>query len=303
MNWRKDWRKVFCTLLIVTAEAHRVYDATHPRTRKQEPRAAGGDESSLEPLRIDEPRGGDDGLRELLTPPMPIYDNIESELLREQLLATSAESPAEAFVKRLLNPSPASRSKFEELLREQLAASESRAAAAEASLAESTTQAKESALENEDLREQLAAAESRAVEAEASLPSFKESAANDAAPQSEVEALREQLAAAEAAVAALHASSSFELPTAKGAVQHLRLEGEIDAASKVNAKGVAHRRRLSLVSIFGRSYDPATTTVLRAPPASPDARRGARPPLGVAGTSRKSRSPARSRPRSACSRR
>ena len=44
MNWRKDWRKGICTLLIVTAEAHRVYDATHPRTRTQEPRAAGGDE-------------------------------------------------------------------------------------------------------------------------------------------------------------------------------------------------------------------------------------------------------------------
>ena len=114
---------------------------------------------------------------------MPIYDNIESELLREQLVGTSAESPAEAFVKRLFNPSTASQSKFEELLR---------AATAEASLAAAATQAKESALENEDLREQLAAAESRAVEAEASLPSFKESAANDAAPQSEVEALREQ---------------------------------------------------------------------------------------------------------------
>ena len=113
---------------------------------------------------------------------MPIYDNIESELLREQLVGTSAESPAEAFVKRLFNPSTASQSKFEELLG---------AATAEASLAESTTQAKESALENEDLREQLAAAESRAVEAKASLAS-KESAANDAAPQSEVEALREQ---------------------------------------------------------------------------------------------------------------
>ena len=135
--------------------------------------------SSLEPLRIDEPRGGDDGLRELLTRPIKsstrLYDNIESELLREQLLATSAESPAEAFVKRLLNPSPASRSKFEELLR---------AATAEASLAATATQAKESALENEDLRER--------VEAEASLASFKESAANDAAPQSEAEALREQ---------------------------------------------------------------------------------------------------------------
>ena len=162
--------------------------------------------------------------------PTRLYDNIESELLREELLATSAETPAEAFVKRLLNPSPASRSKTEELLRERFAAAESRAAAAEASLAESTTQAKESALENEDLHE---------------------------------------LAALEAAVAALHASSSFEVPTTKGAVQHRRLEGEIDAASKVDAKGVAHRRRLSLVSIFGRFYDPATTTALRAPPASP----------------------------------
>ena len=115
--------------------------------------------------------------------PTRLYDNIESELLREQLLATSAESPAEAFVKSLFNPSPATQSKTEELLR---------AATAEASLAATATQAKESALENEDLREQLAAAESRAVEAEASLTSFKESAANDAAPQSEVEALREQ---------------------------------------------------------------------------------------------------------------
>ena len=49
MNWRKDWRKVFCTLLIVTAEAHRVYDATHPRTRKPEVRAATqAKESALE---------------------------------------------------------------------------------------------------------------------------------------------------------------------------------------------------------------------------------------------------------------
>ena len=85
----------------------------------------------------------------------PIYDNIESELLREQLVGTSAESPAEAFVKRLFNPSTASQSKFEELLR---------AATAEASLA-AATQAKESALENEDLREQLAAAEARAATA------------------------------------------------------------------------------------------------------------------------------------------
>ena len=71
---------------------------------------------------------------------------------------TSAESPAEAFVKRLFFKEPSTAaSKSEELLREQLAAAEARAAAAEASLA-----------------------------------SCKESAANDAAPQSEVEALREQ---------------------------------------------------------------------------------------------------------------
>ena len=44
MNWRKYWKKGFCTLLIVTAEAHRVYDATRPRTRKPGPGAAGQDE-------------------------------------------------------------------------------------------------------------------------------------------------------------------------------------------------------------------------------------------------------------------
>jgi hypothetical protein len=43
MNWRKDWCRGVCTLLIVTAEAQRVYDATHPRTRKQGP-GAGRDE-------------------------------------------------------------------------------------------------------------------------------------------------------------------------------------------------------------------------------------------------------------------
>ena len=44
MNWRKHWRTGVCTLLIVTAEAQRVYEATHPRTRKQGPGAAGQDE-------------------------------------------------------------------------------------------------------------------------------------------------------------------------------------------------------------------------------------------------------------------
>ena len=44
MNWRKYWKKGFCTLLIVTAEAQRVYEATHPRTRKPGPGTAGQDE-------------------------------------------------------------------------------------------------------------------------------------------------------------------------------------------------------------------------------------------------------------------
>ena len=161
----------------------------------------------------------------------------ENEALRERLaaaeasleLATSAESPAKAFVKSLWFKESAPQSKTEELLREQLAA-------AEASLAVSTTQAKESALENDLLREQLAAAESRAVAAEASLASFKESAANDAAPQSEVEALRKQ----------------DESEDAKGLLRRL---SECKVAS--------------YVQIFGNCYDPATTTSLRVPPASP----------------------------------
>ena len=47
MNWRKDWRKGFCTFLIITAEAQRVYGATHARTRKPGPGAAGQDEQLL----------------------------------------------------------------------------------------------------------------------------------------------------------------------------------------------------------------------------------------------------------------
>ena len=47
MNWRKDWRKAFCTFLMVTAEAQRVYDATHPRTRKPGPGFAGQDKQLL----------------------------------------------------------------------------------------------------------------------------------------------------------------------------------------------------------------------------------------------------------------
>ena len=55
------------------------------------------------------------------------------------------------------------------------------------------------------------------------------------------------------------------------------------------------------VHIFGDCYDQDTTS-LRAPPASPTA--GApRPPLGVVGTSPTTTSTARSRPRSASSRR
>ena len=58
------------------------------------------------------------------------------------------------------------------------------------------------------------------------------------------------------------------------------------------------------VHIFDQCIDPATKTELRVLPASPpDARRGARPTLGVAGSSTTTRSTARSRPRSASSRR
>ena len=39
-----NWREGFCTFLIVTAEAHRVYAATHARTRKPGSGTAGQDE-------------------------------------------------------------------------------------------------------------------------------------------------------------------------------------------------------------------------------------------------------------------
>ena len=248
----------------------------------------------------------------------------ESEDLRERLaateasleLATSAESPAKAFVKSFLFKDPSNASEVE-ALREQLAAAESRAAAelaaaesrasvAEADLAASTTQVKESALENQDLRERNAALEE--------------------------------------AVVALHASS-FQDSTTKGAAQHRRLQS-VDTLLWV-CDGYCSSR--GHVPLFGESYDPETTTQLRVPPApptpgarrataprrrrvfyeeekitgtipttiglltalqylrvlpaSPDARRAARPPLGVAGTSTRTRSPALSRPRSASSRR
>ena len=277
-----------------------------------------------------------------------LYDNIESELLREQLVGTSAESPAEAFVKRLFNPSTASQSKFEELLGEQLAASESRAA------------------------EEFATSKTRAATAEERLESFKESAelaaltsqnkqsalnhdapAKEAASQSEIEPPGEQLAASVATVAALRASSpsSFARYAAKAVQQqHRRLDWWCgyspylgDGCGQVPVRSVG-RCSDSCVEFFGHCYNPATTTCLRVPPrprrptrrataprrrrdlrddglygripteiglltalqtlrippASPDARRGARPPLGVAGTSATG-SPARSRPRSACS--
>jgi len=255
----------------------------------------------------------------------------EKEGLRERLaaaeasleLATSAESPAKAFVKSLFFKDPSNASEVE-ALREQLAAAESRAAA-ELAAAEARAAAAEASLAASESR--AVAAESRASVAEAGLAAsttqVKESAL-------EIEDLRERNAALEEDVVALHASSSFEDSTAKGAVQHRRLQ---------SASGYA--------PIFGKCYDPAATTSLRVPPASPtpgaardrsstsqgpqgqqdrgldpardrpaheadapassprvpDARRAARPLLGVAGASATTRSPARSRPRSASSRR
>ena len=247
-----------------------------------------------------------------------------NEDLRERLaaaeasleLVTSAESPATAFVKRLFFKESSNAAEVD-ALREQLAA------AAELAAAETRATTAEAS---------LAAAESRAATAEASLASFKESATTSTTQVEEsaqIEDLREQLAAAEAAVVALHASSSFEDSTAKGAVQHRRLQ---------SASGSA--------PIFGKCYDPAATTSLRVPPAFPtpgaprdrpsvsqvarlqgdyrhdpdrdgpahepvdpassprvsDARRAARLTFGVAGGSKTTRSPARSRLRSASSR-
>ena len=259
----------------------------------------------------------------------------ENEDLRERLaaaeasleLATSAESPAKAFVKTLRFKEPSNASEVE-ALREQLAAAESRAATAASRAAE-----------------ELAAAESRAAAAEASLVSTKESAASAESRAAAAEAglaasttqvkesalenqdLRERNAALEEAVVALHASS-FQDSTTKGAAQHRRLQS-VDTLLWV-CDGYCSSR--GHVPLFGESYDPETTTQLRVPPApptpgarrataprrrrvfyeeekitgtipttiglltalqylrvlpaSPDARRAARPPLGVAGTSR-----------------
>ena len=221
--------------------------------------------------------GGDDGLRELLT--RRLYDNIESELLREQLLATSAESPAEAFVKSLFFKEPSTAaSKSEELLREQLAAAEARAAAAEASLA-----------------------------------SFKESAANDAAPQSEVEALREQDKLPGYAKGLLRRLSECDDDEVQIFDQCIDLdETELRVPPASPTPGAARDRpSASQVPPIQQDHRPDPDRDRPAheaegaasSPCVPDARRGARPTFVVAGGSTATRSTARSRPRSACSRR
>ncbi|KAH8095309.1 hypothetical protein JL720_2600 [Aureococcus anophagefferens] len=168
----------------------------------------------------------------------------ENEDLRERLaaaeasleLATSAESPAKAFVKRLWFKEPSNASEVE-ALREQLAAAEARAAA-ELAAAEARAAAAEASLAASESR--AVAAESRASVAKAGLAAsttlVKESA-------QEIEDLRERNAALEEDVVALHASSSFEDSTAKGAVQPRRLQ---------SASGSA--------PIFGKCYDPAALT-------------------------------------------
>ena len=184
----------------------------------------------------------------------------ENEDLRERLaaaeasleLATSAESPAKAFVKSLFNPSPASPSKSEELLREQLAASESRAAAAE----------------------------SRAAAAEASLASFKESAQFAASTtqvkefmlnhdgQSEIEALRERNAILEAAVAVQASSPSpFEHSMTEGAAQR-RLAAQYDgvrSSSGVCQDPTMNCMKDGTVLIFGETFAPETCLLYTSP--------------------------------------
>jgi hypothetical protein len=143
-------------------------------------------------------------------------------------LATSVESPATAFVKRLFFKEPSNASEVE-ALREQLAAAEaslaasesraataaSRASVAEAGLAASTSQVKESALEIEDLRERKAALEEDVV--------------------------------------ALRASSLFEVSVTLEAAQHRRLGGFASSDTGLTTG----------VPFFGKCYDPAATTQLK----------------------------------------
>ena len=187
-------------------------------------------------------------------------------------MGTSAESPAEAFVKRLFNPSPASQSKTEELLRERFAAAEARAAA-ELAAAESRATAAEEGLAS--FKESATSAESRAASAsaEASLAAST-TQVKDSALALEIEDLRERNSALEAAV------------------QHRRLHFTCEYPNNF-------ARTAALLKFLG--YDPLMTTDLRVPLAS--LTRGAARERPLVGTSTTSRSPARFRPRSVCSRR
>ena len=159
----------------------------------------------------------------------------ENEDLRERLaaakagleLATSAESPAKAFVKSLFFEDPSNASEVE-ALREQLAAAESRAATAESRAAAELAAAETRATTAEA---SLAAAESRAATAEASLAASTTQVKDSALENKD---LRERDAALEAAV------------------PHRHLNGACDAATA------------ALLKFLG--YDPATTTDLRGPP-------------------------------------
>ena len=241
--------------------------------------------SSLEPLRIDEPRGGDDGLRELLTRPMPIkspppiYDNIESELLREQLV-TSAESPAEAFVKRLLNPSPASEI---EPPGEQLAASEATVAALRGSSPSSFARYAAKAVQQQHRRLDWWCGYSPYLgDGCGQVPVRSVGRCSDSCVEFFGHCYNP------ATTTCLRVPPRPRRPTRR-------------------ATAPRRRRDLRDDGLYGRIPTEigllTALQTLRIPPASPDARRGARPPLGVAGTSARTTSTARSHPRSASSRR
>ena len=319
MNWRKDWRRGVCTLLIVTAEAHRVYDATHPRTRKPGPGAAGQDEqllvSKTKCLQAKE-------------------SALENDELREQLAASDARA-AKAEANLAASTSQVKESTLEiKDLRERNAA-----------LEEDVVALRASSLFEVSVTEE--AAQHRRLGAYASsvttgVPFFGK--CYDPVATTQLQWIP--------ATVRGDPIIGGEIPTEIGLLTELTALRVPPRPQRPARRATAPRRRRHLA---GQKIDgPIPTEIgllkklhtLRVPPASPtpgaardrlsasqeprqqpdhrpdpardrqahgaeapassprvpDARRAARPTLGVAGTSPPTRSPARSRPRSASSR-
>jgi len=161
-------------------------------------------------------------------------------------LATSVESPATAFFKRLFFKEPSNASEVE-ALREQLAAA-AELAAAELAAAETRATTAEASLAAAESR--AVAAESRASVAEAGLAASTSQVKESAL---EIEDLRERNAALEEDVVALRASSLFEVSVTLEAAQHRRLGGFASSDTGLTTG----------VPFFGKCYDPAATTQLK----------------------------------------